>query len=146
MALCSPGAFVHQGKQGGDSFHLVCRQLLQHLLIMDPLSESCDNKCIEDMWNGSMYLGEARDEGPESFPGLLPHSVELDLPAMLLVRAGEVRHELRAELTPGLDGSWSEVHEPRPGWLSQGYMEITCHYSIITPSRRDGGVVDLQEF
>jgi hypothetical protein len=35
-ALCSPGAFVRQGKKGGDRFHLVCRQLFQHLLITDP--------------------------------------------------------------------------------------------------------------
>jgi hypothetical protein len=94
---------------------------------MDPPSESRDNRCIGDMWNGSTYLGEVGDEGPEGFPGLLPHSVEVGLHAVLLVRAGEVRHELRAELTPGLDGPWSEVHEPCPGWPGQSYMEVTCH-------------------
>jgi hypothetical protein len=54
------------------------------------------------MCNGSTYLGESGDEGPEGFPGLLPHSMEVGLHAMLLVRAGKVRRELRAELTPGL--------------------------------------------
>jgi hypothetical protein len=69
----------------------------------------------------------------------------VSLHAMLLIHAGEVRRELRAELSPGLDGSWGEVHEPCPGWPGQGYMEVTCHNGIITPSRRDGGDVDLQE-
>jgi hypothetical protein len=115
MTLCSPGAFVRQGEQGGDGLHLVCRQLLQHLLITDPLTESRDDRCIGDTWNGSMYLGEAGDEGPEGFPGLLPHGVEVGLHAMLLICAGEVRCELRAELSTGLDGSRSEVHEPSPG-------------------------------
>jgi hypothetical protein len=105
-ALCSPGAFVRQGEQGGDSFHLVCRQLLQHLFITDPLSESRDNRCIGNTWNGSTYLGEAGDKGLEGFSGLLPHSVEVGLHAMLLIHAGEVRRELHAELSPGLDGSW----------------------------------------
>jgi hypothetical protein len=110
-ALCSPSAFVCQGEQGGDSFHLMCHQLLQHLLVTDPLSESRDNRCIGDTWNGSTYLGEAGDEGMEGFPGLLPHSVEVGLHAMLLVHAGEVRCELRTELSLGLDGSWGEVHK-----------------------------------
>jgi hypothetical protein len=67
------------------------------------------------MWNGSTYLSEVGDEGPEGFPGLLPYSMEVGLHAMLLIRAGQVRRELRVELSPGLDGSWSEVHEPRLG-------------------------------
>jgi hypothetical protein len=141
-ALCGPGVLVRQGEQGGDSFHLVC----QHLLVTDPLSESRDNRCIGNTWNGSMYLGEAGGEGPVGFPGLLPHSVEVGLHAMLLIRAGEVCRELRVERSPGLDGSSGEVHEPRPGWPGQGYMEVTCHNGIVTPSRRDVGDVDLQEF
>ena len=64
-ALSGPGALVRQGKQGGNSFHLVCGQLLQHLLVTDPLSESRDNRCIRNTGNGSTYLGEAGDEGPE---------------------------------------------------------------------------------
>jgi hypothetical protein len=67
--------------------------------------ESHDVRCIRDMWNGSTYLGEAGDEGPESFAGLLPHGMEVGLHTMLLVRAGVVRRELCAELSPGLDGS-----------------------------------------
>jgi hypothetical protein len=145
-ALCSLGALVHQGEQGGDSLHLVCRQLLQHLLITDPLSESRDNRCIGNTWNGSTYLGEAGDEGPEDFLGLLPHSMEVGLHAMPLIRAGEVRHVLRAELSLELNGSWGEVHEPCSGWPGQGYMEVTSHNGIVTPSRCDGGDVDLLEF
>jgi hypothetical protein len=143
--LCCPGAFVRQGEEGGDGLHLMCRQLLQHLLIMDPLTECRGNRCIRNTWNGSTYLSEARDEGPEGFPRFLPHGVEVGLHAMLLVRAGEVRRELRAELSLGLDGSQSEVHEPCPGWPGQGYMKVTCHYGIVIPSHRDGGDVDLQE-
>jgi hypothetical protein len=145
-ALYSPSAFVRQGKQGGDDFHLVCDQLLHHLLVTDPLTESRDDRCIGGTWNGSTYLGDAGDEGPEGFSGMLPHGVEMGLHAMLLVRAGKVRLDLRAELSPGLNGSWSEIHEPCPGWSGQGYMKVTCHYGVVTPSRRDGGDVDLQEF
>jgi hypothetical protein len=25
-------------------------------------------------------------------------------------------------------------------------VEVTCHYGVVTPSHRDGGDVDLQEF
>jgi hypothetical protein len=43
-----------------------------------------------------MYLGEAGDEDPDGFPGLLPHSMEVRLHAVLLVRAGKVvRHFLQ---------------------------------------------------
>jgi hypothetical protein len=77
--------------------------------------ESRDDRCIRVTQNGSTYLGEAGDKGPEGFPGLLPHDVEVGHHTMLLVCAGEVRHELRVELSPGLDGSWSEIHEPCSG-------------------------------
>jgi hypothetical protein len=119
------------------------RQFLQHLLITEPLSESRDNRCIRNTWNGSTYLGEAGDEGPKGFPGLLPHSMELGLHAVLLVRAGEVHREQHTEFSPRLDGSWGEIHEPSSGWPSQGYMKVTCHYGVVTPSRRDGSDVDL---
>jgi hypothetical protein len=111
-------------------------QLLQHLLITDPLSESHDNRCIENTWNGSTYLSEAGDEGPEGFPGLLPHSMEVGLHTVLLVCTGEVCREQHAELSPGLDGSRGEIHEPSLGWPGQGYVEVTCHYGVVTPGRR----------
>jgi hypothetical protein len=117
VALCSPSVFVRQGKQGGDSFYLMSGQFLQHLLVTDPLTESRDDRYIGDTWDGSTYLGEAGDKGPEGFPGLLPHGMKVGLHAMLLVRTREVHRELRAELTPRLDGSRSEVHEPCSGWL-----------------------------
>jgi hypothetical protein len=77
---------------------------------------------------------------------LLPHGVKVGLHTVLLVRTGKIFHELCPELTPGLDGSRSKVHEPGPGWPGQGYMEVTRHDGVVTPSRRDGGDVDLQEF
>jgi hypothetical protein len=144
-AFCSPGVFVRQSEQGGDGFHLMSRQLLQHLLITDPLTESRDDRRIGDTRNSSTYLGEAGDEGLEGFSGLLPYSVKVSLHTMLLVRTGKICRELCAELTPGLDGSRSRVHEPGPGWPGQGYMKVTCHDGIVTSSRRDGGDVDLQE-
>jgi hypothetical protein len=122
------------------------RQLLQHLLITDPLAESHDNKRIGDTRNCSTYLGEAEDEGPEGFSGLLPHGAEVGLHTMLLERTGEVRRKLCTELTPGSEGSRSEVHKPSPGWPGQGYMKVTCHDGVVTSGRRDGGDVDLQEF
>jgi hypothetical protein len=99
------------------------------------------------MRNSSTYLCEAGDEGPEGFSGLLSYGVQVGLHTVLLVRTGKkFCRELCAKLTPGLDGSWSEVHEPGPGWPDQGYMKVTCHDGVVTPSRRDGGDVDLQEF
>jgi hypothetical protein len=111
-----------------------------------PLTESRDNRCIGDTRNSSTYLGEARDEGPEGFSGLLPHGVKVGLHPVLLARTGKICREPCGELTPGLDGSRSEVHEPGLGWPGQGYMKITRHDGVVTPSRRDGGDVDLQEF
>jgi hypothetical protein len=71
------------------------------------MMESRDDRCIGDTWNGSTYLGEVGDEGTEGIPRLLPHGVEVGLHTVLLVRTSEVRRELLAELTPGLDGSRS---------------------------------------
>jgi hypothetical protein len=145
-AFYSPGAFVRQSEQGGDGFHLVSRQLLQHLLITDPLTESRDNGRVGDTRNCSTYLGEAGDEGPEGFTGLLPHSMEVGLHSVLLVCTGKICRKLCAELTPESDGSRSKVHEPGPGWSDQGYMKLTCHNGVVTSGRRDGGDIDLQEF
>ena len=114
-ALSGPGALVRQGKQGGNSFHLVCGQFLQHLLVTDRLSESRDNRCIRNTGNGSTYLGEAGDECSEGFSGLLPHGMEVGLHALLLVRAGKDCRELRTEFPPGLDRSRGKIHEPSPG-------------------------------
>ena len=71
--------------------------------------------------------------------------MEVGLHAMQLVRAGEVRRELRAELLSGLDRPGREVHEPSPGGPGQGNVKVTRHDGVITPSRGDGGDVDLQE-
>jgi hypothetical protein len=98
------------------------------------------------MRNSAPYLGEAGDEGPESFHGLLPHYMEVCLHAMLLVSAVEVRGESRAELFPGKGRSWGKVHEPSPGRHRQGYMEVCCHHSSVSTCCRDGGDLYLQEF
>jgi hypothetical protein len=122
------------------------RQLLQHLLIMHPLSESSDNGGIGDARYSPPYLGETRDESPESFPGFLPHCTEMSLHAMLLISTGKVCCKPRTELFLGVDRPRGEVHEPGPGRPSQGYMEVACHYSSVSTSCRNGGDVDLQEF
>jgi hypothetical protein len=114
-ALDSPGALVGHSEERGDSFHVMRGQLLQHLFITHSLAESGDDGSIGDTGYSPSYLGEAGDEGPESFPGLLPHCVEVSLHAMLLVSADEVRCEPRTKLIPGVDRSWGEVHEPSPG-------------------------------
>src|SRR6185437_16147188 len=134
-ALSGPGTLVCQGEKRSDAFHLVRRQLLEHLLVTYPLAESSNNRCIRDTRNGTPYLGEARDEGPERFSGFLPHGVKVCLHTMLLVRTGEVRCEPRTELFPGLDRPRCEVHEPGPGWPRQGYMKVACHDGTVTTSR-----------
>jgi hypothetical protein len=78
-------------------------QLFQHFLITYSLSESRDDRSIEDMRYSTLHLGEAGDKCPESFSGLLPHRMEVGLHTMLLVSAGEVRNEPREELFPGVD-------------------------------------------
>jgi hypothetical protein len=65
---------------------------------------------------------------------------------MLLVSAGEVRLEPRAELFPGVYGPWGLVHEPSPGWPRQGYMEVSRHYGGASTRYRNGGDINLQEF
>jgi hypothetical protein len=71
------------------------RQLLQHLLITDPLAEGRDDRHIGDTRNSSTYLGEVGDESLEGFSELLPHGVKVGLHTMLLVHdqvwAGPVR-------------------------------------------------------
>jgi hypothetical protein len=102
-ALGGPGALVGQSEEHGDSFHVMRGQLLQHLFITHPLVESGDDRSVADTGYSSSYPGEAGDEGPESFPGLLPHCMEVSLHAMPLISTGEVRYEPRTELFPGVD-------------------------------------------
>jgi hypothetical protein len=146
MAFWSPSTFVCQSEQGGDGFHLMSHQLLQHLLITDPLAEGCDDRCIGDTRNSSMYHGEAGDEGPKGFSWLLSHGVKVRLHTVLQVCTGKICRKLCAELTPGSDGSRSKVHEPGPGWPGQGYMKVTCHDGFVTSSRCNSGDVNQQEF
>jgi hypothetical protein len=78
----------------------MCGHLLQHLFITHPLAESGDDGSIGDMGYSSPYLGEAGDEGLESFLGLLPHCMVVSLQAMPLISTSKVRCEPRAELFP----------------------------------------------
>jgi hypothetical protein len=71
--------------------------------------------------------------------------MEVGLHTVLLVSACEVHDEPRAELFPGVDGSWGEVHELSPGRSRQGDMKIRCHHSGVSTCCRDGGDVHLQE-
>jgi hypothetical protein len=121
-------------------------QFLQHLFIMHPLSESSDNGGIGDARYSPPYLGETRDESPESLPGFLPHCMEMSLHAMLLISTSKVCCKPCTELFPGVDRPWDEVHEPGLGRLDQGYMEVACLYNSVSTSCRNGGDVDLQEF
>jgi hypothetical protein len=92
----------------------MCGQLLQHLLIMYALAESGDDGSIRDTGYSPSYLGEAGDEGPESFPGFLPHCMEVSLHAMLLISAGEVRCEPRIELVgEQISGQVAECTRPK---------------------------------
>jgi hypothetical protein len=124
----------------------VSRQLLQHLLITHPLSESSDDRGIGDVRYGPAYLGEASDESPESLPGFLSYGMETSLHTMLLISTGEVRCEPCIELFPGVDGPWGQIHEPGLGRPGQGYMEITCHRSGVSTRCRNGGDINLQKF
>jgi hypothetical protein len=76
-ALSSSGTLVSQSEECGNSFHVMRGQLLQHLFITHPLAESGDDGSIGDTGYSPSYLGEAGDEGPESFPELLPHYMEV---------------------------------------------------------------------
>jgi hypothetical protein len=103
MALGGSGAFVDQGKERRDSFHVMCRQLLQHFLITYSLSESRDDRSIRYTRYHTSYLGEAGDELSEGFPGLQPHCMEVGFHTVLQESTGEVRYEPRTELFPGID-------------------------------------------
>jgi hypothetical protein len=145
MAFSGSGAFVDQSKECGDSFHVVCGQLLQHLLITYSLTEGRDDGSIGNARYSTSHLGEAGDELPEGLPGLLPHRMEVGLHAVLLVSTGEVCHEPRVELLLGVDRPRGEVHELGPGRSRQGYMEICRHPRGVPTCCRDGGDVHLQE-
>jgi hypothetical protein len=145
-ALSSSGTFVGQSEEHGDGFHVMHRQLLQHLLITHPLSKSNDNGGIGDTRYSPSYLGEASDESPKGLLGFLHYGMEMSLHAMLLISTGKVCCEPCTELFLGVDGPWGEIHEPGPGRPGQGYMEVTRHYGSVSIGCRNGGDVDLQEF
>jgi hypothetical protein len=102
-ALGGSSAFVGYSEERGDSFHVMCGQLLQHFFITYSLSEGRDDRSIRNTRYRTSYLSEAGDELPEGFPGFLPHCMEVGLHTVLLVSTGEVRHEPRIELFPGVD-------------------------------------------
>jgi hypothetical protein len=102
-ALGGSGALVSQSEECGDSLHVMCGQLLQHFLITYSLAEGRDDGSIGNARYSTLHLGEEGDECPESLPRLLPQCVEVGLHTVLLVSAGEVCNEPRAELFPGVD-------------------------------------------
>jgi hypothetical protein len=65
--------------------------------------ESSDDGSIGDTGYSFLYLGEAGDEGLESFLGLLPYRMEVSLHAMPPISTGEVHCEPRVELFTGVD-------------------------------------------
>jgi hypothetical protein len=102
-ALGGSGAFIGQSEECGDSFHVMCGQLLQHFPITYSLSEGRDDGSIRNTRYSTSHLGEAGDELLENLPGLLPHRMEVGLHIVLLVSTREVRNEPRTELFPGVD-------------------------------------------
>jgi hypothetical protein len=78
-------------------------QLLQHFFITHALTEGRDDGSIGNARYSTSHLGEAGDKRPKSLPGFLPHCMEVGLHVVLLVSAGEVRCEPRAELFLGID-------------------------------------------
>jgi hypothetical protein len=107
------------------------------------LSEGRDDRSIRNTRYRTSQLGEAGDELLEGLPGLLPHRMEVGLHTVLLVSAGEVRHEPRTELFLGVDGSWGLVHEPSPSWSRQGYMEVGCQYGGVSTCYCNGSDINL---
>jgi hypothetical protein len=61
MPFCSPGSLVRQVEELRDIFHLMCGQLLEHLLISHTLLKS-DNRSIGDTGDDVSNLGEPLDE------------------------------------------------------------------------------------
>jgi hypothetical protein len=103
MALDGSSALVGQSEECGDNLHVMRGQRLQHFLIMYSLTEGRDDGSIGNARYSTSHLGEAGDERPKSLPRLLPYCVEVGLHTVLLVSAGEVYNEPRAELFPGVD-------------------------------------------
>jgi hypothetical protein len=91
-------AHLSAREECGDSLHVMRGQLLQHFLITYSLAEGRDDGSIGNAGYSTSHFGEAGDERPESLLGLLPYCVEVGLHTVLLVSAGEVRNEPRAEL------------------------------------------------
>jgi hypothetical protein len=76
MALGVSGALISQSEECGDSFHVMCGQLLQHFFITYSLSEGRDDGSIRNTRYSTSHLGEAGDELLESLHGLLPHRMK----------------------------------------------------------------------
>jgi hypothetical protein len=100
MALCGPGAFVHQAKKLRDILDVMRGELFQHLLIPHTLVKHDYNKSIGNMNNGVANLREPLDEGAQRFPRTLSHDVEIGLIAWPHVCTLEVGCELTAQLLP----------------------------------------------
>jgi hypothetical protein len=144
-ALCSLGAFVRQAEEGRDILDVVGGELLQHFLIPYSLVKCNYHRSIGDTRNGIVNLGEPSDEGMLRFPWVLLDGVEVGLVARPSISALEIGRELVAQLWPGVKGPLREIHKPRSGCPSQGYMEVVGYDGLIPACSEDGGGVDLQK-
>jgi hypothetical protein len=124
-ALGSSSTLISQSKEHGDSFHVVGRQLLQHLLITHPLSESSDDRGIGDTRYGLTYLGEASDESLEGLPGFLPYGMEMSLHTVLLISTSKVHCESCTELLPRVDGE--RITMPKRGGVNWAFLKINTN-------------------
>jgi hypothetical protein len=61
--FCSPGALARQAEELGDVLHIMCGQLLEHLLVSHALSKCDNNRSIGDAGDGVLNLREPLDEG-----------------------------------------------------------------------------------
>jgi hypothetical protein len=63
MALCGPRALVCQTEELDDVLHVMCCQLLEHLLVTHTLPKCNNDRSIGDARDGVANLGESLDEG-----------------------------------------------------------------------------------
>jgi hypothetical protein len=97
-AFRNPGALVCQAEERGHILDVVGGELLQHLLIPNPLVKCNYYISIGDTRSGIANLREPLDEGAQGFPWALLDVMEVSLVTRPSIGALKVGRELTTQL------------------------------------------------
>jgi hypothetical protein len=104
------------------------------------------HSCRVDVWNVPVHPAEPLHVGPQTLSFLLWKELQIAGPPWFLMAAREGANKLMAQVSPGRDGVFRQVHQPRPHvWLECEREVVGEHFLISSPGSLNSDGVDAQE-